>query len=252
MNLPRRIIQTQRDLDTGRVHRESWLAHHPGYDYLFFDDAQCRRFVAEHAADCLDAYDKLPLPAQKSDLFRYVAVHALGGFYSDVDTVCCAPLDSYLDLQGEQLIAGMEMAPAFFAPGIEAYVTRYCLPYQLLQWTFGATPGHPALALLLARIRHAVAQMSVEQLAEWSRRAPRFTLELTGPMLFSQVLAEFLSGTRAGRVTVLPRIVWGAYPAEQARPDLAPQVKVRHLFEGSWRAAPSPAPPVAARYSFRL
>ncbi|MCJ0763295.1 glycosyltransferase family 32 protein [Variovorax terrae] len=252
MSIPRRIIQTHRNEDLGRAHRQSWIDQHPDYDYQFFDDARCHQFMAEHAPELLPTYDKLPLPVQKSDLFRYAAIHELGGIYTDVDTICCAPLHSYLDLDTDQLIAGMEMTPAHCAPGIQHYTTYYCSPFQVLQWTFAASPRHPALALVLQRIRFYVSQMSEAQLRDWSQ-ALRFTLELTGPAVFTQVLNEFLTGTREGRVAVLPRMVWGAYPGEQTRPENVAQVKVRHLFDGSWRPDRPPArPKPALRYSIQL
>ncbi|RZJ11374.1 MAG: hypothetical protein EOO54_21040 [Haliea sp.] len=254
MPIPRRIVQTHR---SDRLHsqwRRTWVQHHPGFEHLFFDDAQCRAFIAEHSPDMLDTYDRLPLPVQKADLFRYAVIHELGGTYADVDTICCAPLDSYLDMTREHLVAGLEMAPGQFSGEPAQYVRQYCAPYQLLQWTFSAPPRHPALAVLLDRIRYLVGSMTPELLATYSRNS-RFTLELTGPMLFTQVLNEFLSGTRPGSVTVLPRLAWGGWPAETARPELAAQVKVRHLFEGSWKTDEPPGKPAATspvRVSYRI
>ena len=63
----------------------------------------------------------------------------------------------------------------------------------------------------------------------------RFTIELTGGIQFTQVCNEFLSGTREGTLKVLARLTWGSWPFEQERPELAAQIKVKHLFEGSWK-----------------
>ena len=64
----------------------------------------------------------------------------------------------------------------------------------------------------------------------------RFTIQLSGGILFTQVCNEFLSGTREGQLKVLPRLAWGSWPFEQERLELADQIKVRHLFEGSWKS----------------
>ncbi|MDO9404287.1 MAG: glycosyltransferase [Polaromonas sp.] len=253
MSIPRRIVQTHRSESIHPEWRQTWRDHHPGYEYLFFEDAQCRAFLAERLPMVLPTYDRLPLAVQKADLFRYAAIYELGGTYCDVDTLCCAPLESYIDLSQEQLVCGLEMTPAQYGGEPQQYAHQYCAPYQLLQWTFSASPRHPALAVLMDRIRYLVAGMTPELLARYSR-VSRFTLELTGPMVFTHVLNEFLSGTRAGKVTVLPRLAWGAWPAETGREEVARQVKVRHLFEGSWKTdqAPKKVPEVIGKVNFRI
>lgn len=233
MSIARRIVQTHRDESLAQDSRASWLAQHPGFDYVFYDDTACRKLIAERFPSLLPTYDKLPLAVQKADLFRYAAIYDGGGVYADTDTRCCAPLASYLDLDTAQLAAGLEMAPASDSGDFSSYTRSYCLPHQLLQWTFAASQGHPALALMLRRIEFNVAHIPSEKLVAWSR-STRFTLELTGPMIFTQVCDEFLSGTRRGRVRVLGRLVWGSYRQEQARPELADRIKVAHLFAGSW------------------
>lgn len=238
MPIPRRIIQTHRSETIHPEWRQSWRDHHPDYDYLFFDDAQCRALIAGHLPAMLATYDLLPLAVQKSDLFRYAALYVLGGTYADVDTLCCAPLHSYIDMAEDHLVAGLEMHPVDYGGDGAAYMRHYCAPYQFLQWTFSAPAGHPALAVLLQRIRYLVSGLAPAKLAAYSADM-RFTLELTGPMVFTQVLTDFLSGTRPGKVSVLPRLAWGSWLAEHARPELGAQVKVRHLFEGGWKAGVS-------------
>lgn len=234
MPIPRRIIQTHRNASIEAALRQTWRDHHPDYEYLFFDDVQCRAFLAERMPSLLATYDLLPLAVQKADLFRYAVVFELGGTYADVDTICCAPLHSYLDLAGECLFAGIEMEAAQYPGGMAEYIRYYCPPFQLLQWTFSAPPRHPALAVLLERIRFLCSRLSADTLAEASR-VTRFTLELTGPMHFTQVMTDFLAGTRDGVVALLPRQTWGAWLTEQTRPDIVAEVKVRHLFQGAWK-----------------
>ncbi len=233
MPIPRRIIQTHRNESIQQELRQGWRALHPGYEYLFFNDAQCREFMAERAPEFLGTYDALPLPVQKADLFRYAAVYELGGFYADVDTVCCAPLHEYIDLESESLVVCPEMLPGDWPQGALQYTYLFCAGRQLGQWAFCAPARHSALLAMLERIRYVVGLHSPEQLAVMSANM-RFTLELTGPHLFTRVVDEFLAGSRQGDVTVLPRLCWGASVAEQADTTLASQMKLRHLFEGSW------------------
>ena len=86
-----------------------------------------------------------------------------------------------------------------------------------------------------------------------------FTLQLTGPLLFTQVCNEFLSGTREGALTVLPRMAWGSVLFEQERTELRQHIKVMHLYEGSWKtardlpkSATANSAPAALRYRFKL
>lgn len=254
MPIPRRILQTHRDDRLMRELRETWRDHHPDYDHRFFDDAACRDFVAARRPDVLASYDALPLPVQKADLFRYVAVHELGGLYTDVDTECRAPLHDYLDLSRDALVVCAEMRPSDWPAGVLQYAQLFCWPRQLGQWTFAAPAGHPALARMIERICWRVGQLTAAELAAASAFAP-FTLELTGPRLFTQVVDEFLCASRVGEVIELDRLAWGAQPAEQADPRLAGLIRVRHRFAASWKPArPAARPrlaPAAVRFDIR-
>lgn len=235
MPIPRRIIQTHRSPAIGARHRETWRAHHPDYEYLFFDDDACRDFIRQQVPALSTTYERLPLPVQKADLFRYAAVHRLGGVYADVDTACRAPLHDYADLGREHLLVGIEMTPDAYPGGVQAYARHYCFPVQYLQWTFAAPPGHPVLGRVLQRIAAFVHEMPDRSLRAWSEASQRFTLELTGPIMFTQVIRELLAQRRAPPVTVLHRHVWGAIPPELRSPQILPSVKVAHLFAGSWK-----------------
>lgn len=233
--IPKVIVQTHRNTAIGAEYRNTWQIQNPDFDYLFFTDGQCREFLANHMPRLVSIYDKLPHPVQKADLFRYAYIYKFGGVYSDVDTVCVAPLSSYIDFDSEALVVGIEMSPGDFTLGLQRYTHQYASPFQVLQWTFAASPGHKALAVMLDRIRFYVNTLTPEQLSNWSL-ADRFTLELTGPMMFSQVVFDFLSGSREGKVTLLGQSVWGYNPwfnRQLAEDD--ERIKVRHLFHGSWK-----------------
>ncbi|MBP7565509.1 MAG: hypothetical protein KA795_05835 [Burkholderiaceae bacterium] len=249
MPIPRRIIQTQRDPAIQQDLRDGWMASHPDYEYLFFDDAACRDLVASAMPGLVAVYDALPLPVQRADLFRYVAVHELGGLYVDVDTVCRAPLHDYVDLSQEAMVVCPEMVPTDWPQGFAGYLQRFCIPHQLAQWAFCAPPGHPALAMLVDRIRYFVSRFSRTELQAASQHA-FFTLELTGPRVFTHVMNEYLSGSRTGAMTMLPRRAWAAWPWEHQVSPLPGDIRLTHLFSSAWwpskqaaSARPRPRPP---------
>lgn len=245
MSIPKIIIQTHRDANIGRECRQTWIDTNPSYEYLFFNDDQCRSFFASQMPRLLPIYDKLPMSVQKADLFRYGYIFKNGGIYSDVDTVCEAPLDSYIDISQDALIVGVEMSPKRYKFGLAQYTSQYISPFQVLQWTFAASPKHLALGVMLDRIRYYVNSMSQQQLSDCSR-VDRFTLELTGPMMFSQVVHDFLSGSRTGKVTLLEQLCWGYNPWHNRKVALpCEQIKVRHLFHGSWKPSLANKPAAA-------
>lgn len=57
----------------------------PEFNYYFFEDKDCRQFIAKHfAIDVLDAYDRLIPGAYKADLWRYCVLYIHGGIYLDI------------------------------------------------------------------------------------------------------------------------------------------------------------------------
>ncbi len=237
--IPKVIVQTHRNQSVGAEYRKTWLDQNPGFEYRFFDDNAVRDFLVENMPRLVSVYDKLPHPVQRADLFRYAYVYQCGGVYSDVDTICEASLASYIDFNQDALVVGIEMSPGDYKFGLEQYTRQYTSPFQVLQWTFASSPKHPALATMLDRIRFYVNTLTVEQLQSWSR-VDRFTLELTGPMMFSQVVFDCLSGARQGKVELLGQSIWGYNPwHNHSISETDETIKVRHLFHGSWKQAQS-------------
>ena len=58
---------------------------HPRWQHRFFSDPECKAFIEKRRPDLLELYEFYPRPVMRSDLFRVVAVHELGGFYLDLD-----------------------------------------------------------------------------------------------------------------------------------------------------------------------
>lgn len=232
--IPRRIVQSHRSAEIGHAWRQTWIRHHPDFAYEFYDDAACENFLRGCMPGLLSTYLKLPLPVQKADLFRYAVIYHRGGIYADVDTICLAPLPSYIDMNTTRLIAGIEMSVEDWPFEMDKYVRLFCSPRQVLQWCFAAPPRHAALGRILQRIEFLVSGLTREQL-ERASTASRFTLELTGPMLFTQVLMELATQHRDAGITLLPRPVWGALPREHNVPEIRARMKLAHLFAGSWK-----------------
>lgn len=236
MPIPKRIIQTHKNPAVHAEHRKTWIERNPECEYLFFDDGGCEEFVERHYPEYLPSYDKLPRKAQKADFFRYLAIHHFGGFYADVDTICMAPLADYLDFDQANLAVGTEMTADLYKHSAKKYLEEYLAPSQFSQWAFAASANHPMLAALAKTIDQAVSRLSREKLAELSA-LPRFVLELTGPIAFTKAVEFYMAFHPGASIQGLPQTHWGYSPWHNVgmNPRQHPDVKLVHLFHGSWR-----------------
>lgn len=73
-------------------YRESWLRHHPDWQHRFWTEdnlpADLRR---------TEVYERLRVPAERSDILRLEVLYLEGGVYVDTDFECHRPLDDVID-----------------------------------------------------------------------------------------------------------------------------------------------------------
>jgi mannosyltransferase OCH1-like enzyme len=108
----------------------------------------------------------------KADLWRYLILATDGGVYSDVDSQCCSPIDSWasnVEKKGQHvLLVGLENDGDF------------------CQWTIAATAEHPAM-------KH-VCEFLVDR---WKIKGidthdPNFVHATTGPSIWTEALIDYL------------------------------------------------------------
>src|ERR1043166_5105267 len=100
--IPARIIQTGRSHDlplSGQAARASLKCLNPDFEYRFFDDDEVRGFVRTEFPDYREVFADFPIPIQKYDFFRYLAVYRLGGFYFDLDVFLARNIRPLLEYQ---------------------------------------------------------------------------------------------------------------------------------------------------------
>lgn len=113
----------------------SWLDKNPEYQWYYFDDERCRRFIQDHfTEEFYQMYISLPIGVMKSDVWRIAVVYIYGGVYADLDTLCIQPIDSWT--QDQDLVVSVE------PPTVDS-IANFC---------FAAKPKHPALKLCLENI----------------------------------------------------------------------------------------------------
>lgn len=164
--IPKNIWQTWKSHDLPvrvAAYARTWKQLNPTWQHALHDDEECREDVKKFGdPELLLVYDKMPLPVMRADIWRYLIVYEHGGLYSDIDTSCSAPLDSWFPGDAE-FIVGLENA---------------C---HLCQWTFAAAPRHPALGRLL--------RMIVERGKGAITMRPHAVHYYTGPGIFTSVLS---------------------------------------------------------------
>jgi hypothetical protein len=130
---------------------ETFSRCNPGAPHLVFDEAKADEFLAQHfSARELSAFRTCAVPAMQADYFRYCAVYALGGFYSDADFECLEGVGSMLDEGSAGILFGQQKPiPGWLA---DAYGWPYDVgPYQAVDngvFAF-AHPRHPLLGTVI-------------------------------------------------------------------------------------------------------
>lgn len=115
--------------------------HNPDFAHRVYDEREAEDLVAEHFGlrERL-AFRACAVPSMQSDYFRYCAVLALGGIYSDADYKCIRPLGAMLD--------GLDQGEVFLGPtghdGGGSSTPRIWSGFFAFR-----DPGHPFLRLAL-------------------------------------------------------------------------------------------------------
>lgn len=100
MSIPKKILQTWKsrtDIPANfQYWSQTWKAMNPDYEYILWDDADNRAFIAEHFAWFLPTFDAYPKNINRADAVRYFFLYYYGGIYADMDFECLKPMDSLI------------------------------------------------------------------------------------------------------------------------------------------------------------
>jgi len=97
---PKRIFQTWKNKSPPKkmaYWAETWRSNNPEYEYVLWDDADNRRFVADKFPWFLATYDGYDKEIKRADAIRYMFLYTYGGIYADLDFECLKPFDSLLE-----------------------------------------------------------------------------------------------------------------------------------------------------------
>lgn len=87
----------------------SYRRLNPGLRHRCFDAESADHYIGAHLGSRHQrAYRMCAVPAMQADYFRYCAVWAEGGFYSDADFECVAPVEALLPEDADALLVQRE------------------------------------------------------------------------------------------------------------------------------------------------
>lgn len=227
--IPARIIQTGKDGNLPLMAKAAVVnvkLLNSQFEYLFFRDRDVTAFVQKEFPEYREVFEALPFRIQRYDFFRYLAVYRLGGFYLDLDVFLAMGLEE---------LRPLDCVFPFEQLTLNRYLRRtYGMDWELGNYGFGASPGHP---FLRAVIQNCVkAQQDPLWVRPMMKGIPRLfrsefhVLNTTGPGLLARTFAE--NPQLARSVTVL-------FPEDVC--DTGSWHKFGnlgvHMMDGSWRGA---------------
>lgn len=123
----------------------------------------------------LNFYKNLPIGAMKADLWRYLILYTYGGVYSDIDSVCNRPIDSWiydLKLRNKEqvLLIALEHNNIYFC-----------------QWTILATANHPGMKHICNYVLLNYEKNGIDL------TDPDFVFNTTGPSVWTDAIIDYLN-----------------------------------------------------------
>jgi hypothetical protein len=167
--IPRIIYQTMSttlvNTDRYRLSVQMWQQLNPEYEYQYFDELDCRKFIEQHFdKDVVMAYNTLLPGAFQADLFRYCLLYIQGGCYVDSQTQPFLPLRVVINAETE------------FCTAVDGK------EYALWQGFLCTTPRHPVLKLAIDK--------TVKNIQK--RKYYDSCLQLSGPELLGMCVNKWL------------------------------------------------------------
>lgn len=269
---PKKIFQTWKNHDQlppdGQKSINTWRDKNPDHNYTFYDDAAAAAWVSEHfdhRPDLVKVFKELTQRIIAIDLLRYLLIYVHGGIYSDIDTFCLQPIDSWFsaadkkdasDITKSNIVIGMEAALVGNDVPHQQNWFRLTNRVQMLQWTVMSKPGHLILNRtidsIVSRVTKEGSGTRNETIADLKYESGEI-LNLSGPGLYSTVARKYID-EKLGRVVgdddvaettkprlfadvlVLPVNAW-APGQEHSNSGSLDTAFVQHLWKGNWKTS---------------
>lgn len=171
---------------------ERTKAANPDWEHRFYDEAACQAFIHEHYGErILDIYLRIrpEYGAARGDLFRYLAVYAVGGVYLDIKSYLDRPIDSVIAQDDAYILAHWDNGPEGEHPGAGLHPELAGQPAgEFQQWHVIARPAHPFLRSVIAKVL-----ANIETYRPWRQGVGRNgVLRVTGPVAYTLAILPIL------------------------------------------------------------
>ncbi|KAJ3048324.1 membrane-bound alpha-1,6- mannosyltransferase Initiation-specific, partial [Quaeritorhiza haematococci] len=167
----------------------SFREKNPDYTQILWTDSDIEEVIRVYFPSIVDVWKKIPIQIVKADLFRYMIVYVFGGVYSDVDTMCLKPIDTWVKPPNDEWSGGVTSSSPTPPPvtdiiGVEFYDGRtdwhrwFARQLQFSQWTFACESESKLLKLV---IDSAVARLYTLQNTPREKWTDDLVMEIAGP-----------------------------------------------------------------------
>jgi mannosyltransferase OCH1-like enzyme len=145
----------------------TWKVKNPEYEYRYASSDDRNKFVLDNFGQhWLDLFLGCPVPVMRADIWRYMVLYKVGGVYTDIDTVCNDPVNTWIDSKKDFIIA------------IEN-------DFNFASWTMASAPNNPALLHLINNIKN-----KLESITDYSKE-PYYVHMTTGPAIWTESIISY-------------------------------------------------------------
>lgn len=161
--IPRNIYYTTKhELDINDYMVTSFETKNKRWKLNYYSDSNINNFIKDHnsmfmnelGTDVYAHYMTLKAGVERSDLWRYCIVYALGGVYTDADTYCNLALDKWINhhdlILGIEAFVHIDIAKTFGMDCVGTTVGNTVI--SVCNWSFASSPKHQFFGELIKDI----------------------------------------------------------------------------------------------------
>jgi mannosyltransferase OCH1-like enzyme len=175
------------DVPPHKTRRDLIREVNPELEYRLWSLSDANKLVSQHYPQYISLWNSFPHGINKADFFRYILMHRFGGFYFDLDFVCCRPLKALI--RENTVILGEEWPYSFR----DATVHNGAL--------VSGSPFHPFWAHVMEEIRKLAGKITDGDRSDIQKSV----FKLTGTaMLRDAVLSYWQTPTPSRTVVIAP------------------------------------------------
>jgi mannosyltransferase OCH1-like enzyme len=149
-----------------KYYSQTFINLNPDWKYNYHSAAQREKFVLDNfGQEWYKIFMECPINVMKADIWRYMVLYIHGGVFSDIDSICKKPLDSWTNIDYDLIVC--EDGDDFC----------YC------NGGFASTAKNETILYILNYVKN--------KLIEKKYNDKYFVFNTTGPIAFTKAIKEF-------------------------------------------------------------